>query len=63
LKDLKPDPVQAARILYVLITTRQPYRPDLHDSTGELHRTRTIARLNAKAKSLGFQLVPTPASA
>jgi hypothetical protein len=52
-----------ARILYVLITTRQPYRPDLHDATGELHRTRTLARLKAKAKTLGFNLVPTPASA
>ncbi|MBI5771298.1 MAG: hypothetical protein HZA93_26220, partial [Verrucomicrobia bacterium] len=27
-----------ARVLYVLITTRQPYRPDLHVATGELHR-------------------------
>ena len=52
-----------ARILYVLITTRQPYRPDLHAATGELHRTRTLARLKAKAKDLGFNLVPTPASA
>lgn len=52
-----------ARILYVMIKTRQPYRPDLHDAAGELHRTRTVARLKAKAKDLGFQLVPTPASA
>ena len=52
-----------ARILYVLITTRQPYRPELHAATGELHRTRTLAPLKAKAHDLGFQLVPTPASA
>lgn len=52
-----------ARILYVLITTRQPYRPELHEATGELHRARTLNRLKAKAKDLGFQLVPTPASA
>lgn len=52
-----------ARILYVMIKTRQPYRPQLHDATGELHRARTIARLNVKAKNLGFQLVPTPAPA
>ena len=52
-----------ARILYVLLTTRQPYRPDLHAATGALHRTRTLARLTAKAKDLGFQLVPTSASA
>ena len=52
-----------ARILYVMTKTRQPYRPDLHDAAGELHRIRTLARLKAKAKDLGFQLVPTPASA
>lgn len=52
-----------ARILYILITTRQPYRPELHAATGELHRARTLKRLAAKAKDLGFQLVPTPASA
>jgi transposase len=52
-----------ARIVYVLITTRQPYRPDLHDGTSQLHRNRTLARLKAKAKDLGFQLIPTPAKA
>jgi transposase len=52
-----------ARILYVMITTRQPYRPELHEATGELHRARTLNRLKARAKDLGFQLVPTPASA
>ena len=52
-----------ARILYALITTRQPYRPDLHAATGELHRARTLKRLEARAKDMGFQLVPTPASA
>lgn len=50
-----------ARILYALITTKQPYRPTLHAATGELHRTRTLTRLKAKAKDLGFQLVPTSA--
>ena len=52
-----------SRILYVMIKTRQPYHPDLHDAAGQLHRIRTLARLKAKAKDLGFQLVPTPASA
>lgn len=53
-----------ARILYIMIKTRQPYRPQLHDANGELHRARTLARLHAKAKTLGFHLVPeTPASA
>ena len=50
-----------ARILYVMITTRQPYRPELHAATGLLHRARTLNHLKAKAKDLGFQLVPTPA--
>lgn len=52
-----------ARILYVMITRREPYRPELHDAAGELHRVRTLKRLAARAKDLGFQLVPTPASA
>jgi transposase len=52
-----------ARILYVMITRREPYRPELHDAAGELHRVRTLKRLEAGAKDLGFQLVPTPASA
>ncbi len=52
-----------ARIHSVLIATRQPYHPDLHAATGELHRTRTLARLKTAAKKLGFNLVPTPASA
>lgn len=52
-----------ARIIYALITTRKPYRPELHDAAGELHRARTLARIKAKVKDLGFQLVPTPASA
>lgn len=52
-----------ARIICVLITTRQPYSPELHSATGELHRVRTINRLKAKAKDLGFQQVLTPAAA
>jgi hypothetical protein len=52
-----------ARILYVMITQRRPYRADLHDAAGELHRARTLKRLAARAKDLGFQLIPTPAAA
>jgi transposase len=51
-----------ARILYVMITRREPYRADLHDAASELHRARTLKRLEARAKDLGFQLIPTPAS-
>ena len=53
---------QLARILYVMLKTHEPYRPDLHDPVGELHRTRTVARLKAKAHDLGFQVVPGLAS-
>ena len=52
-----------ARIRYVLSTTRQPYRPELHAATGELHRARTRARLTAKLTALGSQVVPNPAAA
>jgi len=52
-----------ARILYVMITRREPYRPELHAATAELRRARTLKRLAARAKDLGFRLVPTPASA
>jgi len=52
-----------ARILYVMLTRRVPYRPQLHAATGELHRARTLQRLTARAKDLGFQLVPTSAAA
>ena len=52
-----------ARIIYAMVTTTQSYRADLHDSAGERHRARTLARLKTKAKDLGFQLVPTPAPA
>lgn len=52
-----------ARIIYVMITQRQPYRPELHQSNGEIQRARTLKYLAAKAHSLGLQLVPTPAPA
>lgn len=52
-----------ARIIYAMVTTKQAYRAELHDSASDLHRARTLARLKAKAKDLGFHLVPTPAPA
>jgi transposase len=51
-----------ARILYVMLKHRQPYRPELHDAAGDLQRVRTLKRLAARAKDLGFQLVPTSPS-
>lgn len=47
-----------ARILYAVLTTRQPYRAQLHAQAEERRRVRTIKHLRAKAKNLGFQLTP-----
>ena len=52
-----------ARIIYAMLKSHKPYDPTPHDSTSELHRRRTVDRLKAKARDLGFQLVPTPAPA
>lgn len=52
-----------ARIIYVMLKTRQPYRAELHDETSTVNRERTLNRLRTKAKALGFQLVPQTSSA
>lgn len=50
-----------ARILYHLLTTREPYA-DSHLAQAEAeHRKRTETRLYAQARVLGFQLVPLTA--
>ncbi len=46
-----------ARIVYAMVRTHQPYRSEPHDTTSTVHRERTVDRLKAKAKSLGFHLV------
>ncbi len=47
-----------ARILYHLLTTREPYA-DTHLAQAEAqHRRRIETRLHAQARALGFQLVP-----
>jgi transposase len=51
-----------ARIVYALLKTHQPYNPQLHDSASERHRERTLQRLKAKAKDLGFHLVASQTS-
>ena len=48
-----------ARILYAMLTKRVPYQPHLHDLTAARNRARTLKFLSAKAKLLGFDLVPT----
>jgi transposase len=52
-----------ARIIFHILTTRQPYDETIFAKLEEKARVRTEARLKAQAKALGFQLVPTPAGA
>jgi transposase len=47
-----------ARIVYHLLTTRQPYDDSVFAKAEEKYRKRTETRLNAQAKALGFTLVP-----
>lgn len=49
-----------ARILYHLITTRQPYDESRLAAAESDHRRRTESRLRTQARALGFQLVPAP---
>lgn len=52
-----------ARIIYVMLTRRVPYRPELHNHSAPQNQARALKHLAAKAKLLGFDLVPqqTPA--
>jgi hypothetical protein len=52
-----------ARIIYHLLTTRQPYRESIYYQYQQRSRIRATARLKAQAASLGFQLLPLPAAA
>jgi len=47
-----------ARIVYHLLTTRQPYEESRLAAAEADHRRRTESRLRAQARVLGFQLVP-----
>jgi transposase len=49
-----------ARIIYHLLTTRQPYDETIFAEQEARNRTRLEARLKAQARSLGFQLIPAP---
>ena len=52
-----------ARILYHLLTTREPYA-ESHLAQAEAdHRRRMETRLRTQARALGFQLVPAPHAA
>ena len=50
-----------ARIIFQLLTTRQPYDESMFARQETLFRKRTEIRLKKQAKSLGFQLVPMEA--
>jgi transposase len=47
-----------ARIVYHLLTTRQPYDETIFAKHEQVSRTRTEVRLRAQAKELGLRLVP-----
>ncbi len=47
-----------ARIVYHLITTRQPYQESRLAAADAAHRRHSESRLRAQARALGFQLVP-----
>lgn len=49
-----------ARILYHLVTTRQPYDESVFARHEQLHRQRATRRLHNQAEALGFQLIPVP---
>lgn len=47
-----------ARIVYHLLTTRQPYAETRLAAAEETHRHRTESRQRAQARALGYTLVP-----
>lgn len=49
------------RVIFQLLTTRQPYDESMFARQEMLFRKRTEAKLKKQAKSLGFQLVPIEA--
>jgi len=46
-----------ARILYACLKSKQPYDATRHDQNSPLRRSKALAKLRAKAKNLGFQLI------
>lgn len=47
-----------ARIVYAVLSTKQPYRPQLHAQAEQRRLARTLKHLRSKAETLGFQLTP-----
>jgi len=52
-----------ARIVYPLLTTRQPYDESRLAAAEAARRRHSESRLRAQARALGFQLVPAPEQA
>lgn len=48
-----------ARIIYQLLSARQPYDESIFAKSEQVARSRMEAKLKAQAKALGFQLIPT----
>jgi len=46
-----------ARIFYACLRDKKAYEPSRHDLNTPLRRSKTLAKLRAKAQNLGFQLV------
>jgi transposase len=47
-----------ARILYHLLTTGQPYKESIFAERETQHQQRTLFSLHARARALGYQLIP-----
>ena len=47
-----------ARIVYAVLTTKNPYQPQLHSQAEQRRLARTLKHLRSKAESLGLQLTP-----
>ena len=45
-----------ARIVYAVMTSRQPYKPELHTQAEKRRLSRSLKNLRAKAQILGFEL-------
>jgi hypothetical protein len=52
-----------ARVVYHLLTTGQPYQESIFADRETQHQQRTIFSLHARARALGYLLVPVTASA
>jgi len=50
-----------ARILYHLLTTGQPYQESIFAERETQHQQRTLFRLHAQVRALGYQLIPLTA--